>query len=151
MEQSQLKVKAIHILLVEDNEGDMLLTIEALEEGKIMNKISTVKNGKDAIDFLTRKGNFVNALLPDLILLDINLPMKNGHEVLKFIKDSEHLKQIPVVMFTTSSSQKDIVDAYKQHASCFITKPVEVNEFMEVVSKIEDFWSNIVKLPMNAN
>ena len=151
MEQNQLKVKTIHILLVEDNEGDMLLTIEALEEGKIMNRISTVKNGKDAIDFLTRKGNFVDALLPDLILLDINLPMKNGHEVLKFIKDSEHLKQIPVVMFTTSSSQKDIVDAYKQHASCFITKPVEVNDFMKVVSKIEDFWSNIVKLPISGN
>ena len=150
MEQNQ-KVKSIHILLVEDNEGDMLLTIEALEEGKIMNRISTVKNGKDAIDFLTRKGNFAHALPPDLILLDINLPMKNGHEVLKFIKESEHLKQIPVVMFTTSSSQKDIVEAYKQHASCFITKPVEVNEFMEVVSKIEDFWSNIVKLPVNVN
>jgi CheY-like chemotaxis protein len=150
-ETQLITMKPIHILLVEDNEGDMLLTIEALEEGKIMNKISTVKNGKDAIDFVTRKGNFANANSPDLILLDINLPMKNGHEVLKFIKDSDNLKHIPVVMFTTSSSQKDIVEAYKHHASCFITKPVEVNEFMEVVSKIEDFWSNIVNLPVNAN
>jgi CheY-like chemotaxis protein len=144
-------MKPIHILLVEDNEGDMLLTIEALEEGKIMNKISTVKNGKDAIDFLTRKGNFGNANPPDLILLDINLPMKNGHEVLKFIKESDNLKHIPVIMFTTSSSEKDIIEAYKHYASCFITKPVEVNDFMHAVAKIEDFWSNIVNLPINGN
>ncbi len=140
-------MKSIHILLVEDNEGDILLTKEALEEGRIANQVSIAKDGKEAIDFLTHTGKFLKSELPDLILLDINLPKKNGHEVLHYIKHSEDIKHIPVIILTTSSSQKDILDSYKNYVNCYITKPVDVNEFMEAVAKIEDFWYNIVKLP----
>ncbi|WP_284653144.1 response regulator [Flavobacterium terrisoli] len=140
-------MKAIHILLVEDNEGDILLTTEALEEGKIINKVSVVKDGKQAIDFLNQKEPFENAVLPNLILLDINLPKKNGHEVLQYIKESKHLRYIPIIMLTTSSSEKDIIKAYNHYANCFITKPVDVNEFMLAVAKIENFWVSIVQLP----
>ncbi|MEO6405867.1 MAG: response regulator [Ferruginibacter sp.] len=140
-------MKSIHILLVEDNEGDIMLTTEALEEGKIANKITIVKDGKHAIDFLTKKGGYENATLPDLVLLDINLPKKNGHEVLQYIKHSEDLKQIPVIMLTTSSSEKDILESYKNYVNCYITKPVDVNDFIKAVAKIEDFWINIVNLP----
>ncbi|MEP7165435.1 MAG: response regulator [Ferruginibacter sp.] len=140
-------MKSIHILLVEDNEGDIMLTTEALEEGKIANKISIVKDGKHAIDFLSRKGDYENAALPDLVLLDINLPKKNGHEVLQYIKGSDDLKQIPVIMLTTSSSQKDILESYRNYVNCYITKSVDVNDFIKAVAKIEDFWINIVNLP----
>lgn len=140
-------MKSIHILLVEDNEGDIMLTTEALEEGKIANKISIVKDGKQAIDFLDKKGGYENVTLPDLVLLDINLPKKNGHEVLQYIKHSEGLKQIPVIMLTTSSSEKDILDSYRNYVNCYITKPVDVNDFINAVAKIEDFWINIVNLP----
>ncbi|MEO6253422.1 MAG: response regulator, partial [Ferruginibacter sp.] len=124
-------MKAIHILLVEDNEGDIMLTTEALEEGKIANKISIVKDGKHAIDFLNKKGDYENETLPDLILLDINLPKKNGHEVLQYIKHDDGLKQIPVIMLTTSSSEKDILESYKNYVNCYITKPVDVNDFIK--------------------
>jgi CheY-like chemotaxis protein len=140
-------MKSIHILLVEDNEGDIMLTTEALEEGRIANKISVVKDGKHAIDFLNKKGDYEGASLPDLILLDINLPKKNGHEVLQYIKGSDDLKQIPVIMLTTSSSEKDILESYKNYVNCYITKPVDVNDFIKAVAKIEDFWINIVNLP----
>lgn len=142
-------MKTIHILLVEDNDGDILLTTEALEEGKIVNKISVVRDGKEAIDFVNKEGKHIHADTPDLVLLDVNLPKKNGYEVLQHIKSMESLKQIPVIMLTTSSSEKDILQSYKNYANCFITKPVEVNEFMGAVAKIEDFWINIVKLPKN--
>lgn len=140
-------MKPIHILLVEDNEGDILLTTEALEEGKIINKVSVVKDGKEAIDFLNRKEPFLNAEIPNLILLDINLPRKNGHEVLQYIKGSKSFRHIPIIMLTTSSSEKDIMEAYNHYANCFITKPVDVNEFMLAVAKIENFWINVVQLP----
>ena len=140
-------MKPIHILLVEDSEGDILLITEALAESKIFNTISVVKDGKLAIDFLTQKEPFEKAMLPNLILLDINLPKKNGQEVLKYIKESTKLRQIPVVMLTTSSSKKDILDAYNNYVNCFITKPVDVHEFMNAVTKIENFWINIVQLP----
>lgn len=140
-------MKRIHILLVEDNEGDILLTTDALEEGKIINKVSVVKDGKLAIDFLNNKEPYVDAEIPNLILLDINLPKKNGHEVLKYIKGSEKLRHIPIIMLTTSSSEKDIHEAYNHYANCFITKPVDVDEFMEAVTKIENFWISIVQLP----
>lgn len=140
-------MKTIHILLVEDNEGDILLTIDALEEGKIFNKISVVKDGKQALDFLNKKNQFADAEIPNLILLDINLPKKNGHEVLHYIKTSPELKHIPIIMLTTSSSEKDILSAYNNYVNCFITKPVEVSEFIHAVSKIEEFWISIVKLP----
>ncbi len=142
-------MNSIHILLVEDNEGDIFLITEALEEGKIVNKISVSKDGKEAIDFLEKKGKYINEETPDLILLDVNLPKKNGHEVLKYIKTSENLKQIPVIMLTTSSSDKDVLLSYKNHANCFITKPLDVNNFLTIVSSIESFWINIVKLPKN--
>jgi CheY-like chemotaxis protein len=140
-------MKRIHILLVEDNEGDILLTTDALEEGKIINKVSVVKDGKLAIDFLNNKEPYVDAEIPNLILLDINLPKKNGHEVLKYIKGSEKFRHIPIIMLTTSSSEKDIHEAYNHYANCFITKPVDVDEFMEAVTKIESFWISIVQLP----
>lgn len=142
-------MERIHILLVEDNEGDILLTKDALENGKILNKLTIVKDGKAAIDYLIKKDDYINSELPDLILLDVNLPKKNGHEVLQFIKTNEDLKQIPVIMLTTSSSEIDINLSYKQHANCYITKPVEVDNFLDVISKIETFWISIVKLPSN--
>ena len=142
-------MNSIHILLVEDNEGDIFLITEALEEGEIVNKISVTKDGKEAIDFLEKKGKYKNEETPDLILLDVNLPKKNGHEVLTYIKTAENLKQIPVIMLTTSSSDKDILLSYKNYANCFITKPLDVNNFLTIVSSIESFWINIVKLPKN--
>jgi len=137
----------VHILLVEDNEGDILLTREALEEAKMLTTLSVVKDGKEAIDFVSRKGKHTEASLPDLILLDVNLPKKNGHEVLQYIKQDEGLKQIPVIILTTSSSEKDINLAYKNYANCFITKPVDVNDFLSVITTIENYWTSIVKLP----
>ncbi|MEL7833232.1 response regulator [Fodinibius sp. Rm-B-1B1-1] len=137
----------IHILLVEDNEGDIVLTTEALEEGKIANSISIVRDGWEAIQYLEQNEGYENAEQPDLILLDINLPKVNGHEVLKHIKESDELKQIPVIMLTTSSDQVDIEKAYDNHSNCYITKPVDVDNFIEVISTIEDFWISIVQLP----
>lgn len=140
-------MNGIHILLVEDNEGDILLTTEALNEGRIINDISVARDGKEALDFLEKKDNFKGVKTPDLILLDVNLPKKNGHEVLQYIKSKDHLKHIPVIVLTTSSSERDINLSYKNHANCFITKPVEVDDFMKAVAQIEDFWINIVQLP----
>lgn len=139
-------MKPVHILLVEDNEGDILLTTEAFEESKIVNTISVVRNGKEALDFVYRKGAFINSEEPDIILLDINLPLKSGIEVLQEIKADETKRYIPVIMLTTSSSEKDITLSYKYHANCFITKPVEVSKFLEAVTAIEHFWLEIVKL-----
>jgi len=140
-------MKAIHILLVEDNEGDIMLTREALEEAKIHIILSVVKDGKEAMDFVSKQGKYTDVVLPDLLLLDVNLPKKNGHEVLQFIKGNKFLKHIPVIMLTTSSSEKDINFSYNNFANCYITKPVEVNEFLAVVANIENFWISIVKLP----
>lgn len=140
-------MKPIHILLVEDNEGDILLTREAFEDAKIMVKLSVVKDGVEAIDFVNNQGMYTNAGIPDLLLLDVNLPKKNGHEVLQYIKEHDAIKHIPVIMLTTSSSQKDINKSYNNYVNCYITKPVEVDDFMKVVSTIENFWISIVKLP----
>lgn len=126
----------MHILLVEDNEGDVLLTTETLEEGKIETSICVVKDGKEAINFLSKNGNYVNADLPDLILLDINLPKINGYEVLQYIKGSESLKQIPVIMLTTSSSEKDIRFSYENFADSYLIKPLEINDFVTAVTKL---------------
>jgi CheY-like chemotaxis protein len=144
-------MKPVHILLVEDNEGDILLTTEALADGKIMNKISVVRDGKAAIDFVSKSGAYVHAESPDLILLDINLPKKNGFEVLQFVKSSPELRQIPVIMLTTSSSMRDVEQSYQKYANCYITKPIEVTEFMEAIAKVENFWLSIVKLPASQN
>jgi CheY-like chemotaxis protein len=140
-------MKSIHILLVEDNEGDILLTIEALEDSKITNRISVIRDGKEAIDFFESVEN--KDEIPDLVLLDINLPRKSGHEVLRYIKKSEKHNQIPVIMLTTSSAERDILSAYKHYANCYITKPIDVTEFMNAIGKIEDFWINIVSIPTN--
>ncbi|GEO08400.1 response regulator [Segetibacter aerophilus] len=139
-------MKDIHILLVEDNEGDIVLTKEALSDAKIKNKVSVAKDGEEAIRFVNA-GLDDEDILPDLILLDINLPKVDGKEVLHYLKNNPLLKKIPVVMLTTSSSELDVVDSYNNYANCFITKPVDFNKFFEVVRMIEDFWITIVKLP----
>lgn len=137
----------IHILLVEDNEGDIVLTTEALNEGKIANSISIVRDGWEAIQYLEKNEEYEDAETPDLVLLDINLPKVNGHEVLKHIKSSSKLKHIPVVMLTTSSDEVDINKSYNNYVNCYITKPVDVDNFIEAISTIEDFWISIVQLP----
>jgi CheY-like chemotaxis protein len=140
-------MKPIHILLAEDNEGDILLTTEALEEAKIASTISVVRDGMSAINFLNKKNDYAHESFPDLLLLDVNLPRKNGHEVLQYIKRSDDLRHLPVIMLTTSSSEKDIIASYKNFANCYITKPVEVNDFQDVIIRIKEFWTNIVRLP----
>lgn len=140
-------MNAVHILLVEDNEGDILLIREVFDSARMVNRISVVRDGKEAVDFISKMGDYQTALTPDLILLDINLPRKNGHEVLQFIKTQEQFKQIPVVILTTSTFDNDIVKAYKNHANCYISKPIEAELFSEVISKIENFWTSVVKLP----
>ncbi|WP_373496119.1 response regulator [Aquiflexum sp.] len=139
--------REVHILLVEDNEGDVILTTEAFEDRKIVNKISVARDGQEALDFIYRRNKYEGGELPDLILLDINLPKISGHEVLEIIKNDETVMHIPVIMLTTSSSEKDLQFSYKNHANCFITKPVEVESFLDAITKIEDFWLSIVSLP----
>lgn len=139
--------KSINILLIEDNDGDVMLIQEALEEGKIVNKIEVINNGEKAIAYLKDVKEYRSKESPDLIILDVNLPKKDGHEVLKFIKTDEKLKVIPVIMLTTSSAEIDVLKSYKNHANCFITKPVEVDEFMNAVREIENFWFTIVRMP----
>lgn len=140
-------MKRIDIFLVEDNDGDILLTREALNSRNMLNELLVAKNGVEAIDMLNKLLTDQEKL-PDLILLDINLPKKNGQEVLQYIKQHEYLKQIPVIMLTTSSSESDISVSYKNYANCYITKPVDVDSFMDVISKIESFWSTIVQFPV---
>lgn len=137
----------VKILLVEDNEGDILLTTEALEDAKIINEIAIARDGQEAIHLLEDAAKTNRKGLPDLILLDINLPKRNGHEVLNWIKTDDRIKHIPVIMLTTSSSEIDVTKAYNQYANCYIVKPVEVGNFLNVVSSIEDFWFSIVRLP----
>ena len=140
-------MNAIHILLVEDNEGDIILTMEALKAGKIRNIISIARDGEQAIQFLNKEGAYTGAERPDLILLDINLPRIDGKEVLIYIKSNPQLRSIPVVMLTTSTAEKDVIDSYKNYANCYIAKPVNLDKFFEVVQKIENFWISIVHLP----
>lgn len=140
------QVKKAHILLVEDNEGDIVLTIDAFEESKIKTKLSITRNGQEALDFLFKKGSYPNAQTPDLVLLDINIPIFNGHEVLQQIKADPILKKIPVIMLTTSSNQKDIDKAYENHSNCYIKKPMEMEEFLKAILKIEEFWLELTTL-----
>lgn len=142
-----MQTDEIKILLVEDNEGDVILTLEALKEGRIKNSVNVVRDGEQAIFYLDKKEGYADAITPDLILLDINLPRIDGLEVLSYIKQSESLKTIPVVMLTTSSSRNDIQSAYASYANCYITKPVDFNKFMDVIGSIEHFWISLVKLP----
>jgi len=139
--------KPVEILLVEDNPLDVIMTREALEDGKVCNNLSVVEDGEQAMDFLHRKGAYADAPRPDVILLDLNLPRKDGREVLIEIKADPMLQHIPVIVLTTSKAEEDIVRSYKLHANCFITKPVDLEQFTNVIKSIEDFWFEIVKLP----
>lgn len=144
MEQN---LSIVDILLVEDNPGDVRLTKEALKDSKIKNSLFVVDNGEKAMDFLCKRNGYEDVPVPDLIILDLNLPKKNGKEVLSEIKSDETLKHIPVVVLTTSKADEDILKSYKLFANCYITKPLELDNFIEVVKTIENFWLTIVKLP----
>jgi two-component system, chemotaxis family, response regulator Rcp1 len=139
--------KPIDILLVEDNPGDVRLTQEAFKFGKVRNNLFVVNDGVEAMDFLYRRGRFSDAARPDLILLDLNLPKKDGREVLEEIKAESDFKRIPVVILTTSKADEDILKSYDLHANCYISKPVDLDEFMSIIRSIESFWLSVVKLP----
>ncbi|WP_431061631.1 response regulator [Methanobacterium sp.] len=136
-----------NILLVEDNPADARLIEEVLKDTNANNKLHVVKDGVDAMNFLYKKEEFSDAPRPDIILLDLNLPRKDGREVLKEVKENEELKSIPIVILTTSSANEDIIKTYNNHANCYITKPVDFDQFLKVINAIEDFWLNIVRLP----
>ncbi len=139
--------KPVEILLVEDNPGDVRLTQEAFKEGKLRNRLSVVGDGVEAMAFLRREGQYADAPRPDIILLDLNMPKKDGRETLADIKEDPELKCIPVVILTTSEAEEDILKTYDLHANCYITKPVGLDKFIEIVKYIKDFWLSIVKLP----
>ena len=139
--------KIIEILLIEDHSGDARLAQEALKEGKVKNQLHIVTDGMAATDFLFKRNDYKDAPRPDLIILDLNIPKKHGHEVLAEVKADEELKKIPVVILTISKAEEDILKAYNLHANCYITKPLDFDKFMEVIKSIEDFWLTIVKLP----
>jgi len=140
-------MKPIEILLVEDSPSDTELTKEALKRGKIINNLNCVEDGVEAIDYLRQRGRFVQAIRPDLIMLDLNLPKKDGREVLKEIKGDQSLRMIPIIVLTTSRSDKDIFQSYELNANCYITKPVDFKQFIDVVKTIEKFWLTVVTLP----
>jgi two-component system, chemotaxis family, response regulator Rcp1 len=139
--------RTVEILLVEDNPGDARLTLEAFKEGKVLNNITIMGDGVEALAYLRRQGNYARAVPPDIILLDLNLPKMDGREVLAEIKADERLKKIPVVVLTTSEAEEDVARAYGSHANCYITKPVELEQFLNVVQSIDSFWLSLVKLP----
>ncbi|MBA3393511.1 MAG: response regulator [Deltaproteobacteria bacterium] len=139
--------RPVEILLVEDNPADVRLTEEALREGKVRNNLHVARDGVEAIEFLRRRGKFADAVRPDLVLLDLNLPRRDGREVLAEIKEDPDLKTIPVVVLTTSSAEVDILKSYKLHANCYISKPVDLEQFVSVVKSIDDFWLTVVRLP----
>jgi CheY-like chemotaxis protein len=139
--------RPIEVLLVEDNPGDVRLTREALKEGKVHNNLHVAPDGVEALAFLRREGKYADAVRPDLILLDLNLPRKGGREVLEEVKGDPALRHIPVVILTSSQAEQDIARAYDLHANCYITKPVDLDQFITVVKSIEDFWFTVVKLP----
>ncbi len=139
--------KPIEILLAEDNPGDVRLTLEAFKEGKVRNSLHIAEDGVEAMAFLHREGKYAKVPRPDRILLDLNMPKKDGRQVLKEIKEDPNLKCIPVVILTTSKSEEDIIKTYNHHANCYITKPVDLEQFIRIVKSIEDFWLTVVKLP----
>jgi len=139
--------RLIEVLLVEDNPGDVRLTVEVFKDAKVRNKLHVVEDGVEALAFLRREGKYAKTPRPDLVLLDLNLPRKDGREVLAEIKADEALKRIPVVVLTISQAERDILRTYELHANCYITKPVDLEQFMGVVRAVEDFWLTIVKLP----
>jgi two-component system, chemotaxis family, response regulator Rcp1 len=141
--------RQIRILLIEDNEGDIVLTLEALRQARVDNAVDVVRDGEAALAFLHKNGEFVNVATPDLVLLDINLPKMDGTEILSIIKNSNELKMIPVIVLTTSNAEKDIMNSYCNHANCYITKPVDMNNFLQVIQTLKQFWISIVQLPTN--
>lgn len=141
------KDNMVEILMVEDNPADVRLTREAFKDAKVLNNMSVVGDGEEALSFLRRQGKYSGAPRPDLILLDLNLPKKDGREVLAEIKSDPLFKRIPVVVLTTSEDEKDILKAYDLHVNAYITKPVNLEQFMKVVEAVEDFWLTVVKLP----
>jgi len=141
--------RAVEILLVEDNAGDARLTLEAFKEAKVINNLTVIHDGVEAMAYLRRQRQYSDAVQPDLILLDLNLPKKDGRTVLSEIKADERLKKIPVVVLTTSAAEEDIARAYASHANCYINKPVDLDQFLRVVHSIEDFWLTLTKLPMH--
>lgn len=147
MSESALIVHAIDILLVEDSRADARLTREALQSGKVINRLVVASDGVEALAILRRQGRYADATRPDLILLDLNLPRKNGREVLAEIKSDPDLKRIPVVVVTSSAAEEDVIRSYDLHANCFVTKPIDLENFVKVVKAIQGFWMGIVKLP----
>jgi chemotaxis family two-component system response regulator Rcp1 len=141
------RTKPVHILLVEDNPVDVMITKEAFSSGNVATRLSVVNDGVEAIEFLRREGEYADAERPDLILLDLNLPRKDGRELLAEIKQDSYLKRIPVIILTTSQDERDICNSYDLHANCFVTKPATLNDFVAVVKEIEGFWFQLVKLP----
>jgi len=140
-------LKPVEVLLVEDNTGDVRLTLEAMKEGKVINNLSIASDGVEAMAFLRKEGRYKDAARPDIILLDLNLPKKDGREVLAEIKADPSLRLIPVVVLTTSQAEEDILRTYNLHANCYVTKPVDLEQFINVVKSINDFWFSVVKLP----
>ena len=147
MYEKRSKMDAVEILLVEDNPGDVRLTQESLKESKMHNNLNVVQDGVEALKYLQREEPYENSVRPDIILLDLNLPRMDGRELLKIIKEDASLRRIPVVILTTSDSEKDILATYDLYANCYITKPIDLNRFAEIVKTIEGFWFQIVKLP----
>jgi chemotaxis family two-component system response regulator Rcp1 len=147
MPQSDKAAPPVEILLVEDNPGDVRLTREALKEGKVYNNLHWAKDGVEALEFLRRQGKHAEAPRPDIILLDLNLPKKDGREVLAVIKTDGELKHIPVVVLTTSKAEEDVLKSYALHANCYVTKPVDLEKFIQVVQSIDRFWLTVVTLP----
>ena len=143
--------KSVHVLLVEDNEGDIFLVSEAFDESQLDYQITVARDGKEATDMLVELNENNASGLPDFILLDINLPKKSGHEVLAELKGSSLFKTIPIIIFTTSSSESDVISAYKNHANSYITKPDSANQLFEVLKNVENFWVNTAKLPAQSN
>ncbi|AQL41382.1 two-component system response regulator [Halorientalis sp. IM1011] len=137
----------IEVLLAEDNPGDVKLTQKAFEQGNVMNNLHVVNDGIEAMQYLRQENEYADSPRPDLILLDLNMPRKDGKEVLKDIKDDPELKRIPVVILTSSEAEEDIVSSYDLHANAYLTKPVDFDGFLEVVNTIEDFWLTVVKVP----
>lgn len=142
-----MSLNTVHILLVEDNEADIVMTCEAFEDAKLRNEIAIARDGYEAMEYLRREGQFVDAARPDIILLDLNLPGPSGKDILKFVKSEPELKDIPVVILTSSEASYEVKEAYTLAANCYIVKPVDMTKFIEIVRVIENFWVQVVKLP----